>query len=1017
MRALVVLAAAVVLGLAWAHPSSGPPAPSAPGTVVLGPSALADGLLGLSKPPAPATVSAVPHDSSALVSWSGVTTVSSGTIVGYRVYVDGVRRGPDHPASQRSATVGLSNYQGYRITVRAVDDGGNPESPDSGAVDVTPFDDVAPSAVTGLSATRGDGQVTLTWEPESATEADRAGVRVYVDGAVRASLPAAATTYDVTGLTNDRKHSFYLVAHDARPGGYGSPPEDGPNESARSATVQSTPTDLTPPSAPTAVTAVRGDARATLTWTAPPEGDVDHYEVVDETGARRASFNAPATSGTVGGLTNGQAYRLRLVAVDTHGNHSPASAEVGVTPAKPPATRTGLLATPGDRQVSLSWDPPDTDARRAVATSVDVLVDRVVRTTVTGTATTVTITGLTNGTRYDFSLVAVDAEGRTSPESARVSATPTDPAPPAAPTGVFVARGDTAGVVSWQPVADGDLTGYRVQVSTDGTTWSDATPATTTGTTLTITGLTNGQGYRARVLAHDGSSTSPPSAAVPFTPLAPPAAIAGLSLTMDGDVAVLTWTAPAVPAPRDREAAADVVVRRVGPPDTEVAVLGPGATTYRVTGLAAGEPASFYLIARDGDPRGSAASLVVSVTAGRAPTPTTVPGGGSASSGVAVSRDGRWALVEIRGNGDPYPGLVLDDLSTGTRTVIARARQSLDEPAAFDGGTGIAAVAMSEDGQTVAVATTAAIDATHDADGAMDVYRYAVPTGRWSLVSAPRDPGDGTLGSAVGVPGTASADDPTLRPQIAVSDAGDVFFTSTSPDLVAGASGPNVFVQRGDGALELASDPVVEPLDGSSFVVAPTGAWVAYVSDRIDLTHRLVRHRLGTEENVVLSGDGDVDAGAGQFAVSDDGTTAVHSTGEATATVHRSELTPDGAVTVTDVGTSAQALDQVAIAPDGSVVFFATGDGLVDEDTDGTVDVYRRGTSETAPRLVTPAGGPARTGVEADAYGPIRALSADTVVVVTAQALVEGDDNGTRDAYVLSPAGAHPLVGAVPHAP
>jgi mannan endo-1,4-beta-mannosidase len=90
------------------------------------------------------------------------------------------------------------------------------------------------------------------------------------------------------------------------------------------------------PSAPGALSAAdAGTDRVTLNWAeaAPGSSPIDRYEVHSGTvgGAPLATVRAPGTSVTVTGLTPDTAYTFRVVAVDTEGRVSPASAPVEVT--------------------------------------------------------------------------------------------------------------------------------------------------------------------------------------------------------------------------------------------------------------------------------------------------------------------------------------------------------------------------------------------------------------------------------------------------------------------------------------------------------------------------------------------------------------------------------------------------------------------------------------------------------------------------------------------------------------
>lgn len=89
-----------------------------------------------------------------------------------------------------------------------------------------------------------------------------------------------------------------------------------------------------------------------------------------------------------------------------------------------PSVPTGLAATAGDTQVSLSWN--------GSASSVGIAGYRVFRNgsqVAQVTSTTDTDTGLTDGVTYSYAVAAVDTSGAVSALSSVVSATPQAPAP------------------------------------------------------------------------------------------------------------------------------------------------------------------------------------------------------------------------------------------------------------------------------------------------------------------------------------------------------------------------------------------------------------------------------------------------------------------------------------------------------------------------------------------------------------------------------------------------------------
>jgi hypothetical protein len=114
----------------------------------------------------------------------------------------------------------------------------------------------------------------------------------------------------------------------------------------------------------------------------------------------------------------------------------------------PPAP-TGLVATPGNAQVSLSW--------RAVTDSAGISAYRVLRNEsplVQLSATSYTDTGLTNGTTYSYTVEAVDSAGKVSPQSAAVAATAVAPGGPPPPP-QSGAGSPPAPLTSWVAAAGG----------------------------------------------------------------------------------------------------------------------------------------------------------------------------------------------------------------------------------------------------------------------------------------------------------------------------------------------------------------------------------------------------------------------------------------------------------------------------------------------------------------------------------------------------------------------------------
>ena len=171
----------------------------------------------------------------------------------------------------------------------------------------------------------------------------------------------------------------------------------------------------------------------------------------------------------------------------------------------------------GNTQVTLSWTAPASDGGSAITGYVVTpSIGGVAQIPVafSSTATTQTVTGLTNGMAYTFAVAALNGVG-TGPDSAPSAAI--IPATEAgAPSGVSGVAGNTVVALSWTaPASDGGsaVTGYVVTPSIAGVAQTPVT-FTSAATTETLTGLLPGL-YTFTVTAVNGVGTGPASAPGP----------------------------------------------------------------------------------------------------------------------------------------------------------------------------------------------------------------------------------------------------------------------------------------------------------------------------------------------------------------------------------------------------------------------------------------------------------------------------------------------------------------------
>jgi len=253
----------------------------------------------------------------------------------------------------------------------------------------------------------------------------------------------------------------------------------------------------------------------------------------------------------------------------------------------PPPAPTNLVATPGNGQVSLSWNAS------SGATSYNVKRSTTnggpYTTVATGvTATNFTNTQLVNGTTYFFVVSAVNSAGE-SGNSNQASATPLG-TPPPAPTGLTASPGNAQVSLNWN--ASSGAASYNVKRSTTSGGPYTTVATGVTSTSFTNTGLTNGTTYFFVVSAVNSAGESGNSNQASATPqLSLPPAPTNLMATAGNAQVSLNWNASS--------GATSYNVKRSttsGGPYTTVAT-GVTSTSFTNTGLTNGTTYFFVVSA------------------------------------------------------------------------------------------------------------------------------------------------------------------------------------------------------------------------------------------------------------------------------------------------------------------------------------------------------------------------------------------------------------------------------------
>jgi len=352
---------------------------------------------------------------------------------------------------------------------------------------------------------RGNASATVSWvAPASNGGSAITGYTVTSSPGGFAASTTGALSFSVTGLTNGSSYTFSVVAAN----GVGVGPASAPSNAVTPSTV---------PSAPNILSATRGNAQVSVIWTLPASNGgapIAGYTVTSSPGSFTSTTSA--TSAVVPGLTNGTSYTFTVVATNVAGSSLPSAASAPVVPATTPGPPTSVVGTRGaSGQVIVSWNSPASNGGLAI-TNYTVTATPGGMTASSGGALNLSMAGLTNGTPYTFSVVAINAIG---PGLASVSSAPvipaTFPSPPGKPTAT---AGSGQAAVSWTaPASNGGLplTSYIVTSSPGALTAMALWPSLSAN----VAGLINGTQYTFTVRAISMFGSSPPS--LPSDPVTP----------------------------------------------------------------------------------------------------------------------------------------------------------------------------------------------------------------------------------------------------------------------------------------------------------------------------------------------------------------------------------------------------------------------------------------------------------------------------------------------------------------
>lgn len=422
------------------------------------------------------------------------------------------------------------------------------------------------------------------------------------------------------------------------------------------------------------------------------------------------------------------------------GNSAGGSVRISYTTGSADAP-TAVVGAIGDSEVDLSWTAPANTGGAAIS---DYVIQYAVSSATpswqtfthsASSATSATVTGLTNGTSYIFRVAATNSFGTGGYSANSDAVSPSGV--PSAPALTSLAAGDARLVLGFTPAASGaSVLGYEYQL--DGGAWSTATGTTSP---ITIGGLVNGTPHSVALRAVNVIGTGPASDPLTGTPIATPGAPVIESVTAGVGSAAIAFSA-------GFDGGAEITgyeYRVDGGAWQDAGTSSP----VTVTGLGNGATASLQLRAQNSSGAGapSAAISVTTPSVPRAPVlgtvtrgdrALTVPFTPAADGGSAITdyqyRIGSGAWVSAGTASSP---IRIDGLTNGASTDVAlRAVNAVGNgtasatatatPATVPGAPSIVGGTVSGTDATLSAAFTAPAS---DGGSAITTYEYSTDGG------------------------------------------------------------------------------------------------------------------------------------------------------------------------------------------------------------------------------------------------------------------------------------------------
>lgn len=375
-----------------------------------------------------------------------------------------------------------------------------------------------PGTVSNVQASAGDGTLTISWTAANPGTSFSGSPYVITGYTVRANVPGVSrvvatcttqgTSCTLTGLSNGVDHFIQVTARNS---GFGESNVWGAGPWRPCCSR---------PSSPGTVAAVAGDSTASVSWT-PPSNTVQSpgpytYTVQSSPAGLECRTNELTCS--FAGLVNGTNYIFYVYVTNNFGT-SGAGSSPAVKPIGLPGPARDVFGFVQDRgRVNVTWSGPELTGGTDITGYVATASPGGANCSSSGELSC-TISGLSNGKKYAFTVVASNVVGSGPVSAASPVAEPL--AGPSAPVAIRASAGRGTATVSWKrPKSTGGtkITEYVVRASPGGKTCK------TRATRCNFSGLNDNTTYRFSIQAFNAKGPGVPaqSRTVTTAPTPPP---------------------------------------------------------------------------------------------------------------------------------------------------------------------------------------------------------------------------------------------------------------------------------------------------------------------------------------------------------------------------------------------------------------------------------------------------------------------------------------------------------------